>query len=68
MSDTDSPVYTVNDFCRAKRISRSLLYSLWRQGRGPRYFLAGARRRITEQPRQEWRQQLEAETAKDGDQ
>ena len=46
MSDTDSPVYTVNDFCRAKRISRSLLYSLWRQGRDPRYFLAGARRRI----------------------
>jgi hypothetical protein len=41
MSDTNSPVYTINDFCRAEHISRSLLYSLWRQGRGPRYFLAG---------------------------
>jgi hypothetical protein len=64
VSDTDSPnVYTINDFCRVERISRSLLYQLWQHGKGPRYFLAGSHRRITEQARQDWHRDREAETA-----
>jgi len=46
-----------------ERISRSLLYALWQQGRGPRYYLAGTHRRITEQARQDWHRHLEAEAA-----
>lgn len=65
MFDTDTPqtVYTINEFCAAERISRSLLYALWQQGRGPRYYLAGTHRRITEQARQDWHRHLEAEAA-----
>jgi hypothetical protein len=31
--------YTINEFCGAERISRGLLYKLWRAGLGPRYYL-----------------------------
>jgi excisionase family DNA binding protein len=61
---TDNPTYTVDEFCSAERISRSLLYKLWRQGRGPRYYLAGSHRRISEQAGQDWHRLLEAETVK----
>ena len=63
MSDTDSHTYTINEFCRVEHISRSLLYQLWQQGRGPRYFFVGTHRRITEQARQDWHRQLEAQAA-----
>ena len=67
MTDTEfshtESVYTVRQFCEAERISRSLLYSLWQQSRGPRFFLVGSHRRITEQARQDWHRELEAETA-----
>jgi hypothetical protein len=41
------PSYTVNGFCAAEQISRSLLYELWRAGKGPDYYWAGVTRRIT---------------------
>jgi hypothetical protein len=55
------PSYTVDEFCDAERISRSMLYKLWSQGKGPRFFMVGTVRRITEQARREWQQRLEAE-------
>ena len=62
---TDNPTYTIKEFCNVERISRSLLYQLWQQDRGPRYFLAETHRRITEQARQDWHRHLEAEITRD---
>jgi len=64
LSDTDSPqTYTVKQFCAAEHISRSHLYSLWRQGRGPAFYPIGKsrHRRITEASRKAWHEKLEAE-------
>ena len=58
-----TPNYTIAAFCEAERISRALLYKLWKEGRGPRYFRVGSHRRITEQARQDWHRDREAETA-----
>ena len=52
---------TITEFCVAERISRSLLYKLWAEGKGPRYYRVGSHRRISPEARTEWRRQLEAE-------
>jgi hypothetical protein len=52
--------YSVDTFCRAENISRSFLYKLWLQGRGPRYYTLGSVRRISHQARLEWQQRMEA--------
>ena len=31
--------YTVDEFCKAERMSRSMLYKIWSQGKGPRFYL-----------------------------
>jgi hypothetical protein len=54
--------YTISHFCEAEHISRAMPYKLWAQGKGPRYYLIGARRRIPHQARVEWQQAREAET------
>jgi hypothetical protein len=56
------PSYTINEFCACERISRGLLYKLWRTGRGPRFYQVGeyAHRRISHEARLEWQQQREA--------
>jgi hypothetical protein len=54
--------YTVSHFCEAEEISRAMLYKLWKQGKGPRFYLIGNRRRITPEARTEWQQAREAET------
>ena len=51
--------YTINEFCRAERISRSLLYRAWREGWGPRFHLVGSHKRISPEARREWRQERE---------
>ena len=47
---------TINQFCTDNSISRTRLYALWKEGRGPRYFLNGTHRRITivRAQRQDW--------------
>jgi hypothetical protein len=55
------PSYTPYEFCEAERISRAMLYKLWQQGKGPRYFQVGNRRRITQEARINWQRQREAE-------
>jgi hypothetical protein len=52
--------YTVDEFCTAHRIGRSHLYKLWRAGVGPRFFLVGNKRRISNEAASDWRRQGEA--------
>jgi hypothetical protein len=54
---------TVAEFCAAEKISRSMLYQLWAEGKGPRTFFVGTKRLISAEARQEWRRALEAEAA-----
>jgi hypothetical protein len=60
---SNDPSYTVNEFCAAERISRAMLYKIWDQGKGPRFFYIGNSRRISHQARLEWRERLEAEAS-----
>jgi hypothetical protein len=62
--DVPVVVYTVARFCDAHNISRSFLYRLWREGRGPRFFLAGTEKRITIEAAAEWRAAMEDATAR----
>ena len=55
------PTLTVNQFCAAEKISRSQLYDLWKQKKGPDYYLNGKCRRITYEARVRWQRQREAE-------
>jgi hypothetical protein len=64
---SDTPVYTVRQFCAVEGISPAHLYSLWQRGEGPAYYTIGRHRRghhrrITEQARQDWHSRREAET------
>jgi hypothetical protein len=52
--------YTVSELAEAKRVSRQFIYTQWAKGKGPRYYLQGNRRRVTEEMRQEWHRELEA--------
>jgi excisionase family DNA binding protein len=56
----DSYSYTVEEFCEVERISRSMVYKLWSQGKGPRFYMVGSVRRISHQARIEWQQRLAA--------
>jgi hypothetical protein len=62
--EVSDPSYTINGFCRAERISRSLLYELWRQGKGPDFYWAGVTRRITHRARLAWQREREAAARK----
>jgi hypothetical protein len=50
----NDPTYTPDEFCAAERLSRSALYKLWKEGRGPDYYLNGVSRRITHRARLAW--------------
>jgi hypothetical protein len=58
---TEDPSYTIDSFCEAESISRSMLYKLWKQGIGPRFYRVGSGVRISHEARTEWRQAREAE-------
>ncbi len=61
MNEPHERTLTVNQFCAVENISRSALYGLWKQGRGPKYYLNGSRRRIPHSARIEWqREQMAA--------
>lgn len=55
------PSFTVAEFCELERISRSALYNLWKQGKGPRYYLNGTSRRITGEARRDFHREREAD-------
>ena len=52
---------TIKEFCKAEKISRSMLYESWSEGWGPKFYRVGVTRRITQRARLEW--QLEREAA-----
>jgi hypothetical protein len=54
------PSLTINQFCLAEHISRSMLYLAWKEGWGPEFYLNGTHRRITHRARLEWQRQREA--------
>ena len=54
---------TICEFCRAEKISRSMLYRAWSEGWGPRFYRVGVTRRITYRARLEWQREREAEAA-----
>ena len=54
--------YTVDEFCAAERISRSMLYKLWKEDQGPRFYYVGNVRRIPHEARLEWQRQMLAAT------
>ena len=53
------PSYTVDEFCKAERISRVKLYERWKRGEGPRHYFNGRCRRITHAARMEWQREME---------
>ena len=54
------PSYTVDQFCAAERMSRSMLYKAWAEGWGPDFYWVGVTRRITHRARQAWQREREA--------
>ena len=53
--------YTVEEFCLAERMCRAMLYRLWKEGKGPRFYSNGRCRHITHQARLDWQAAREAE-------
>jgi predicted DNA-binding transcriptional regulator AlpA len=66
MSDTDAKAYsdakayTIPEFCKAHRISRSGLYQCWARGTGPRIKRIGSKVIITAEAAAAWRAADEA--------
>jgi hypothetical protein len=52
---------TINGFCAKHKISRTKLYDLWLNGSGPRFYMVGNRRRISDEAAAEWRRTMESE-------
>ena len=59
----EAGAYTVEEFCRRFRISKSALYALWRAGRGPRVYRIGRAARISVDAARAWVAEREAEAA-----
>lgn len=59
-------VYTVNEFCDEHRVSRTLLYGLIKEGKGPRLMKLGRRTLISVEAANDWRRQVESTTADGG--
>jgi predicted DNA-binding transcriptional regulator AlpA len=58
----EQSLFTIDEFCTVHRISRSLIYSLWKQGTGPRFFKLGSKVMITREAAAEWRAEREKAT------
>jgi hypothetical protein len=52
--------FTVEEWCKRRKISRASLYRLWREKRGPAFHYNGIRRLISEEADAEWVRQQEA--------
>jgi hypothetical protein len=46
--------FTINEFCAEYRLSRSMLYRLWRDGIGPRFIEIGIKKIITVEAAADW--------------
>ncbi len=59
----EKQAYSVPEFCVSHGISRSMLYNMWSDGTGPRFFHAGRRRLISSEAAADWRRDMEAKAA-----
>ena len=50
---------TINQWCADRHVSRSTLYVMWREGRGPKFYRAGRAIRISDEADREWLAQAE---------
>jgi hypothetical protein len=66
-TEVSDPSLTVDQFCRAENISRSMLYRAWTEGWGPKFYRVGVTRRITHRARLEWQREREADAAAEGE-
>lgn len=57
------PTYTVPQFCDAHNVSRTHLYALWKEDKGPRLMKVGRRTLISAEAAADWRKRMEDETA-----
>ena len=60
---TPDPSLTINEFCQAEKISRSMLYRAWSEGWGPKFYRIGVTRRITYRARLKWQRERESAAA-----
>lgn len=61
-AELERGAYSIAAFCAAHEISKTTLYELWAEGRGPaRMQLRGGRVLISREAAAEWRQRLTAE-------
>lgn len=58
---TSRSAFTVAEFCTAHRISKGMLYKMWKAGAGPRWMSVGSKRIISCEAAADWRRQCEAE-------
>ena len=66
-SNAVSPAaYSVPGFCKSHGISRSFLYLLWRERRGPRVMRVGGRTLISAEAAADWRRAMEASSGGGG--
>ena len=55
------PAFTVAEFCEAHgRISRTLFYSLIKNGKGPRLMKIGRRTLVSQEAAADWRREMES--------
>ena len=54
--------YTVDSFAEAEGICRSMVYKLWSQGQGPRFYYVGTVRRISHEARTDWQRERESDS------
>ena len=54
---------TVAEWCAHRRVSRSMLYKLWKEGRGPASHYIGTKRLISSEADAAWLADREAELA-----
>jgi hypothetical protein len=59
----ETQAYTIDEFCKAHRISRAGLYNRWKEGKGPRFHYNGSRRLISVEAAREWQRQMEEDAA-----
>ncbi len=62
-ASTERCAFTVYEFCKAHRISRAHLHDLWKEGTGPRFFLAGTKKLISREAAADWRGERKTEAA-----
>lgn len=54
----DAYFFNVLEFCKSHKISRALLFKLWKSGDGPNVTKVGRRTLITTEAAAEWRERM----------